>query len=418
MRATVAALAARRYTAATKRRVTEDTLGQLIQIVDFEIVATHLGPRARRATILINDFKTVGDKCGAFGSPRFLESLQDMKDLQQQLITLRAREVIGSQLPVTDAMSEMGSPPHSQLDSGSWGDESSEASQPIFATQVSHHRSEHRPLANVVKPGCITKPAEVAPGVNPGPPGRHHQETLISSRKPAKAGVLTNSNEKFSVDLPQVESDPSAQNVARITMKTTVNTPNDLLGLLSRQQKAKRAIPVKNIDEYVDALQPPVQQYAAQSIEGEVTPATPSRMNINGSSPSPVPLIVNESLERGKESEKSSKELYAAKKAPESLQTQTVADRILALVETSTEGENPRLGAEVIGVLTNSIECVNGDLDLYKVCKTLCYSTHGLLICRQSFNRITARAVKISKDQQTLLDREDCEYFQAIVICP
>ncbi|KAL8726479.1 MAG: hypothetical protein Q9181_006036 [Wetmoreana brouardii] len=83
---TIASAAAAEHEERTGKRVTEDTLGNIIQLQDTEIVATHLGPRASRITLLVRAFKVVGsDKSAAFGSPRPFDATQEYSLLLEKL---------------------------------------------------------------------------------------------------------------------------------------------------------------------------------------------------------------------------------------------------------------------------------------------------------------------------------------------
>ena len=92
MNACISASAAREYKSNTRRNLTT-TVGGLIQLLDFEIVATHLGPRPQRLTLLVKKFKSLGsDGSGEEGVPRPIESREDTKALLNQLIKLRNQE--------------------------------------------------------------------------------------------------------------------------------------------------------------------------------------------------------------------------------------------------------------------------------------------------------------------------------------
>ena len=137
MRATIASSAAARNTASTRKRITKDTLGGLIQIKEFEIVATHLGARSERATILVQDFRSLGSEgSGGFGCPRPLESLPEIVDLMDQLKALRAEESTRSRSRSSLGSPAEQSPSRSQLANGDVAHTFQETSQSVFATQI------------------------------------------------------------------------------------------------------------------------------------------------------------------------------------------------------------------------------------------------------------------------------------------
>lgn len=140
-----AASAVHRYRHETRRRLTQDPLGGLIQIKDFEIVATHLGPRPSRLTILIKDFQSLGSVgSGGFGLPRPVHALPEVIELLDRLRMLRsegpckARQDFIRREDAVDHDSPLGT--QSEIIRSSPSDRSRSASQENFATQVSHSR--------------------------------------------------------------------------------------------------------------------------------------------------------------------------------------------------------------------------------------------------------------------------------------
>lgn len=91
LKATISSSAASEYQSKTGKRITEGTLGNIIQLHDAEIVATHLGPRLSRITLLVRKFGVVGsDKSGQFGNPQPFEATQAGQQLLERLFSLRA----------------------------------------------------------------------------------------------------------------------------------------------------------------------------------------------------------------------------------------------------------------------------------------------------------------------------------------
>ncbi|KAL8870054.1 MAG: hypothetical protein Q9174_003809 [Haloplaca sp. 1 TL-2023] len=88
--ATISSTAAAEYERQTGKKVTGALLGNIIQLHDAEIVATHLGPRASRITVFINQFKAIGsDKTNAIGSPRNFDATQEYLQLIEKLSEFR-----------------------------------------------------------------------------------------------------------------------------------------------------------------------------------------------------------------------------------------------------------------------------------------------------------------------------------------
>ena len=123
--------ASQRYRAKNKRSLTHGTPGGLIQLLDFEIVATHLGPRPERVTIDVNDFKSLGSNgSGNFGfaTPYSVESRLEIKQLILNLENLRNRNSQGDHLSPNPSI-------RSQFSTASSVEESDSVSQAVFATQ-------------------------------------------------------------------------------------------------------------------------------------------------------------------------------------------------------------------------------------------------------------------------------------------
>ena len=141
--------ATREYRKQHRRPFTKDKTGGLLQILDFEIVATHLGPRSDRLTLLVNRFKSLGsDGSGAFSVPRPIESPdKGCFALLDKLIGIRAQEkASSSQEPSTRESSVAASSIHSQTAFAANGYEVSPDSQAVLATQV--------PVALEIHNGC------------------------------------------------------------------------------------------------------------------------------------------------------------------------------------------------------------------------------------------------------------------------
>jgi hypothetical protein len=143
-----AACAVRRFRHETKKRLTQDTLGGLIQIKDFEIVATHLGPRPSRLTILIQDFQSLGSVgSGGFGLPRPVDALPEVLELLDRLKTIRLEELCKDQQEFAEEVEDNNASSGTQSEILCTRDESGSGSQLNFATQVP--RSCHAEFADV-----------------------------------------------------------------------------------------------------------------------------------------------------------------------------------------------------------------------------------------------------------------------------
>ncbi|KAL8651859.1 MAG: hypothetical protein Q9210_003020 [Variospora velana] len=86
MKATISSSAAAEHEKRTRKRITDGTLGNIIQLLQVEIVATPFGPRSSRITLLVSKFRVIGsDKSSQFGIPRPFEVTQDGQQLLEKL---------------------------------------------------------------------------------------------------------------------------------------------------------------------------------------------------------------------------------------------------------------------------------------------------------------------------------------------
>ena len=98
LNATISQSASNEYLKKHQKSFTKDTTGGLIQLLDFEIVATHLGTRADRLTLFVDGFKSLGcNGCGVSSLPRPIESPdKGCLNLLEELEEIRAQEKVNS----------------------------------------------------------------------------------------------------------------------------------------------------------------------------------------------------------------------------------------------------------------------------------------------------------------------------------
>lgn len=141
----MATSAVHKFFAESKKRVNKGILGGLIQILDFEVVATHLGPRDSRLTLLINEFKSLGSEGSSiFGGsrlPRPIEVNQEIQKLSGRLKEIRAKEYTENRhhKHLHDSEGDSTVTSHNDFDLSS--DDGPLASQQALATQA--QRTNH-----------------------------------------------------------------------------------------------------------------------------------------------------------------------------------------------------------------------------------------------------------------------------------
>jgi len=382
MRATIASSAAAKYAAITKKRVTKDTLGGLIQIRNFEIVATHLGSRSERATILINDFERIGcEGSGGFGCPRPLESLPEIAELLDQLKTIRGRENQGIQLRSRLESASEGSFARSQLGVEGSEIDSPVTSQMMFATQV---------------PSCFSERPLVTGGeVQP--------ETVSES---ARNKVKDTANENAIADMPQRQGHPSvnakANAKAKANGKPSVNTRENLLRLLAPRQPVPRPVFKQTMTKKPTTAPLPNSGNMYQDIHPELKNPLVSEAAIGGVGFTTPPNHIQDI----------DKEVHGPKVtsipplATQSIGELTSRARVTEGSLTIHVGTSARKNHE----MNPSEQAVIGPIfdHLPKVCG-ISLKHVSMLIYNQSFKRIRSNDTKIPKDQQGLLDRADCK---------
>ncbi|KAL8827796.1 MAG: hypothetical protein Q9191_002971 [Dirinaria sp. TL-2023a] len=145
VKVTIAAAAAEKFERDQRRRITEGTLGAIFQLLKFEVVAQHYGPKKTKITMLIQELQHIGsDGSGAFGNPRPIECREDIQELLNGLQAARAQCATSAQsskgLQLCDSSSLSPPPARNIFDL-----ESEEVlNQGLFATQAPQVRSEKR----------------------------------------------------------------------------------------------------------------------------------------------------------------------------------------------------------------------------------------------------------------------------------
>ena len=90
---TIATAAAEQFQRAHRKRITEGTLGAIFQLTDFETTVEYYGPRRTTVSMLIHELNHIGsDGSSAFGSPRPIECLQDIKTVLTELQAFSTRD--------------------------------------------------------------------------------------------------------------------------------------------------------------------------------------------------------------------------------------------------------------------------------------------------------------------------------------
>lgn len=228
LKATMATSAVQKFFTESRKRVNKAIIGGLIQILAFEVVATHLGPRASRLTILIKEFKSLGSEGSSnFAIPRPIEQDLEIKELCERLKGIRAKENRHNK-HLDD--SERDSTVTSQNDLDLSSDESPMASQQALATQVQLTDRQLEKIDRVRgspnQQDSMPFPARVA-GVRSSSPVQKHPKTPLDL-KAGSSDIVVNENAASGIQAARHPLEKSSGATAN-----EVKKPNNVAGLLS-----------------------------------------------------------------------------------------------------------------------------------------------------------------------------------------
>ena len=220
--------ASQQYVKKNKKKLTEGTVGGLIQLEEFEIVATHLGPRDKRLTLYVKNFKPLGaNGSGNFGvAPQAIESRDETKELLAKLAHLRRQksDTHFKQSAKTSPIASQSSSHDTELENG-------QESLPGFATQLSR---SNVPMAS--KP----KPRYPSADVNISSP-------FVANNDKLSASLMGKGSNLSKRVLPPIQMQTAPQ------ASSTSDTQKALLSLL---QSHKRGPPIPEIIPRPPAKQP------------------------------------------------------------------------------------------------------------------------------------------------------------------
>ena len=155
IRATIALKAVQCFEEKWHHSITKDTTGGLIQLLDFEVVATHLGDPKLQLTLLINELRYLGcSHSGTYGRPESIETREGIREFLSDLRKVRRQE----EVPVPLSGNRVGSLQADQGEdmSGSdeQGGEEDDRSKQIYMTQLPTRepgKRRHRVLDDAVR---------------------------------------------------------------------------------------------------------------------------------------------------------------------------------------------------------------------------------------------------------------------------
>ena len=123
------------------KRITDGTVGGVIQLLEYEIVAQRHGPKWTRLSMRVKKLKPIGSNgSGVFGAPCHVESLEPIIEMLDRLQTVRAQDPQVGQSSTSfkppEGILSNDHAPSSQATSTSSADDNLDKGQALFATQV------------------------------------------------------------------------------------------------------------------------------------------------------------------------------------------------------------------------------------------------------------------------------------------
>ena len=333
-------------------------------------MATHFGSRSKRITLFVTCFKALGaNSSGSYGVPTAIEDRPQVSVLIGKLIQYREGTT------TSESQSRQQTPRIASLASSPLKDQApnsaQQASQLTFATQVPSAKS--------------------APQVK----NKSNGITQQARRSPLAAPTFTN--------LPDLRSLESEDAPAKRNGKDTEGSTTG-----QHQAVAGRKPPSTSNDELLALLRPAKEQPVMKSASvAPITPPVPPRINRPASPVSmkqasrPSHAIDQPSGEIGRETDTSS--IYDTPKQVKELANERSVDPA------------PNLPTESLRSL-NAPKSVSDEAEHQSHQQALDNVSTPRLDYDKKRSRISSREVKISKEQEALLDSEDCKLFQNLVI--
>lgn len=378
--------ASQHYAKKNRRRLTENTVGGLIQLLEFEIVATHLGPRDKRLTLYVKDFVSLGSNgSGNFGvAPQAIESREGTKELLNQLAGLQRH---GSDLH--SELSATASPSGSQPSTQTFEAETHQDSQVSFATQL--------PRSNVPvvrKP----KPPSLTPRNNVGSTSTAKSSKFLASPTKGKHGN------------PLASTLGSVQAQA-IPQRKSVNDNQALLGLLKNIKSAPRAPEV-------------ISQSTTEQQTGRTTPSNgPAVIGRENEASRDITFAPSDdSISRapiGTQKRKRQSPVNTSRKKAADVHETFAVEHGLDEARSGaaeTEASISTLISQPASPLISESAILHHNAPLDPSVHSLSKLTSSVSGQDTGRNRISSRDVKIPKDQEILLNHADCKWFRVISI--
>ena len=217
------------YESKYKKKLTEGTLGGLVQLLEFQFKATHLGPRADRITLYVEAFKILGSEgAGIMGdTPRPIELRPGIAKALEDLAVLRNKELDSGR--TSRRLSEVSSF-GSQQGHASSSEDHQLSTEQVFASQAPLVNGSGRPNTNARFPPQDSRLNTY-----------RNENAAASQAKSGESVATVNTNVNLSIErnnesLPKTRIIPKGENKSGPSKQVET-----LLGLLPQTKKTVSA---------------------------------------------------------------------------------------------------------------------------------------------------------------------------------
>lgn len=370
--------------------MTQNTLGGLIQIVDFEIVGTHLvGRRSSKITILVKNFQFLGFGSTPFVIPRPVDALPELNELLARLEAFRKRESLESHKLTSRGVATNQSPICSSVDINYSSDDNHRSSQNEFATQPAyaqpHSRPSNRPELRKLMPKENSRHDDFNPTMTCDFASKPKDQEL---QKITSGSTIKGSNGLDTVEAAvSIQNSYLPQNTKAKNATNKLKPPINALELLDLLQP--NLVPRKTTHSSLEAKQKNLPEIINPEIEDQEVSGEASK------------VTVEEFFGEGGDENSSVEDLCPILKSCHS------DSQLSAHVQPKTNHENSKYPKPP----------TDNDLKSSQSKRLNHHEPMNTSLTFQIPKRISMRDVNIPKDQKILLESSDCKpSFKQIVV--
>ena len=236
IRATIALKAVQCFEEQWHHRITKGTTGGLIQLLDFEVVATHLGDPRLQLTLLINELGYLGcSQSATYGHPQSIETREGIQDFLSELRKFRRQEEVAVPLSGNRMESSQADQGEDMSSSDEHEGERDDRSKQIYMTQLPTHKPSKRTHRGLDSAACGSQRLAHAQKAEDHP-------DVTSSCQRDKAQKGAKGAKRWDTPAVSKQALPAASGQRNIKGNIT-NRPIELLGLLKNRYSSEPQVP-------------------------------------------------------------------------------------------------------------------------------------------------------------------------------